>query len=49
MPSLLSILLKTANPDICASPPSATCILVFTTAVGCRAPCWAVNRIAPIT
>jgi hypothetical protein len=49
MPSLLSILLKTVNPDICASPPWATCILVFTTDVGCRAPCWAVKRIAPIT
>lgn len=49
MPSLLNILLKTEKPDMCESPPSATCILVFTTAVGCRTPCWAVNRIAPMT
>ena len=49
MPSLLNIFLKTTKPDICESPPSATCILVFTTAVGCRTPCWAVNKIAPMT
>lgn len=47
-PSVFSIFRKTDNPFIWALAPSATCILVFTSVIGCRRPSWSVKREAPI-
>lgn len=47
-PSYLRIFLKTVTPFMRAKEASATCIRVFTTAVGCNKADCAVKRKAPI-
>ncbi|GER28433.1 histone acetyltransferase [Striga asiatica] len=47
-PSFRIMYLKTDNP-LWEIPDPATCILVFTTAVGCINADWTVKRIAPMT